>query len=244
MLKIETAVILAAGMGTRLRSVTNNMIPKGFLEVEGEGLVNRSIRKLREVGIKKIYIVTGHLNEYYDELAKNNHDIETFNNSRFKDTGSMASLAVLKDVIKEDFILLESDLIYEKKALIEAINHKGDSCVLLSGKTNSGDEVYIEVKDGNISNITKNKEEVSKVFGELVGVSKISLRVFKEMIKANGRSNIKQYHYENALMDSAKNIKVGYKKIEELIWAEIDDESHLNRVKKEIVPKLKRIGER
>ena len=260
MKNINVAVILAAGMGSRLKSVTKDEIPKGLIKVNGKSLVERSIEKLRSVGIKKIYIVTGHLNHFYDEFAKGKGYIQTIKNRRYRTTGSMGSLAVLKDEIKEDFLLLEGDLIYEVYALIKAIEFPKQDCVLLSGKTNSGDECYVEVRDENLYKISKDKTEIENVYGELVGISKISFDLFKEMIIENKKKtsrdrywydcdvvesnsdtkNIKKYDYENAIFDVAKNRKVGYLKIENLIWAEIDDSSHLERVNKFILPKLEK----
>ena len=51
---MKTAVILVAGMGTRLRGVTNDEIPKPFLTINGLSLIERSIEKLLDSGIKKI----------------------------------------------------------------------------------------------------------------------------------------------------------------------------------------------
>lgn len=240
---IKTAVILAAGMGTRLRSVTNNMIPKGFLDIEGKGLVPRSIEKLFNMGIEKIYIATGHLNEFYDKLAKEDSRIVTIKNENFKNTGSMASLAVFREVLHEDFILLESDLLYENRALEEVINYPGEDCMLLSGKTNSGDEVYIETYNDNLYKCSKSIDEIERVEGELVGITKVSKALYKIMLEEYDKSDIEQYHYENTIIDAAKHKKVGYKKVEDIIWAEIDDETHLDRVKKNILPKLKIKGE-
>lgn len=141
MSRIKTAVILAAGMGSRLNDVTNDEIPKGLLKINGKTLIERSIEKLRSIGIEKIYIVTGHLSFKYDELANKYKFIKTKKNRKYKATGSMTSLAILENDIKEDFLLLESDLIYEVYALIKAVNYEENDCVLLSGKTNSGDEL-------------------------------------------------------------------------------------------------------
>lgn len=240
---IKTAVILAAGMGTRLSSVTNGMIPKGFLAVNGQPLVERSINKLRECGIEKIYIVTGHLSDFYERLASENKNIFTVKNEDFATTGSMASLAKLKGIINEDFIVLESDLIYEKRAILEAMEFGYESCVMLSGKTNSGDEYYIEVKNDNLYKGSKDRSLLGEVHGEWVGVSKISMNLFNKMVENYENTNIQQYHYEDAMIDSAKEITVGYKKVEDLIWSEIDDESHLDRVLKTIIPKLCAIKE-
>lgn len=253
MRKVKTAVILAAGMGSRLQDITNDMLPKGLIKVNGKSLVERSIEKLRSLGIEKIYIVTGHLHEFYDELAKDKNYIETRRNRKYKATGSMTSLSILEDELKEDFLLLESDLIYEVYGLIKVINHYQEDCVLLSGKTNSGDECYVEVRDDNLYKISKEKEEIQEVYGELVGISKISIDLYKEMLKQykNFNSKIndyenkksKKYDYENAIFDAAEKRKVGYLKIDNLIWGEIDDKSHLERIEKIVLPKLEKAAE-
>ena len=254
MSRIRTAVILAAGMGSRLYGVTEDKVPKGLMKVNGKSLVERSIEKLKSIGIEKIFIVTGHLSEQYDELSKKDKCIETKKNRCYKATGSMTSLAILENKVKEDFILLESDLIYEVNALIETILFKKKDCILLSGRTNSGDECYVEIKNKNLYKISKNKEQIHEVYGELVGISKISIRLYKNMIKRYKalvsednetqeledieKKSMKKHDYENIIFDIAKNNEVGYLKIDDLTWGEIDDRSHLERVKKYILPKL------
>ena len=262
MAKIKTAVILAAGMGSRLQDITNDLLPKGLIKINGKSLVERSIEKLRSLGIEKIYIVTGHLNEFYDELAKDNSYIETRKNRKYKATGSMTSLSILEDELKEDFLLLESDLIYEVYGLIKVINYEQEDCILLSGPTNSGDECYVEVRDDNLYKISKKRAEIEQVYGELVGISKISIELYKEMLKQykdfNSRINdyksdesffkssnkkAKKYDYEDAIFDAAKNRRIGYLKIENLVWGEIDDKNHLERIKTSVLPKLEKIME-
>ncbi|GAA0077880.1 hypothetical protein UT300005_22580 [Clostridium sp. CTA-5] len=243
MSKINSAVILAAGMGSRICEITNDAIPKGFIEINGKTLVDRSISKLRKCGIRKIYIVTGHLSNFYNEMAKCESDIYVKYNKDYKDTGSMSSLAILENDINEDFLLLEGDLIYEEKALNSVINYSKKDCILLSGMTNSGDECYVEIKDENLYKVSKNKEKIKTIYGELVGISKISLELYKEMLKEFNNSSIKQYHYEYAIFDVAKRKKVGYIKENNLIWGEIDDKYHLKRVKDYIIPRLNKIGE-
>lgn len=241
--QIKTAVILAAGMGTRLKNVTDDKIPKGFLKLEGKTLIERSIEKLIKNGIRNIVIVTGHLNSFYDDLSKIYKNIITIKNENYYQTGSMASLAVAKKLINEDFLLLESDIIYEELALKEIQNSKLKDCVLLSGETKSGDEVFVEIRDDNIYKMSKDRHGLNNIYGELVGVNKISQELFYRMMEEFSKNTNPQYHYEYAIEDAAKSYVVGYKKIEELIWAEIDDESHLNRVKKNVLPKLKKNNE-
>ena len=56
--KISTAVILAAGMGIRLRNLTG-LLPKGLLEIGGKSLIYRSLESLKNEGIDRAIIVTG-----------------------------------------------------------------------------------------------------------------------------------------------------------------------------------------
>lgn len=252
-MSVKTAVILAAGMGSRLQDITKNEVPKGLFKIEGKSLIERSVEKLRCLGIEKIYIVTGYLSELYEEFAKDKSYIHIFKNRKYKATGSMTSLAILENELKEDFILLESDILYEVYGLIKTINFEGQDCVLLSGKTNSGDECYVEVRDDNLYKITKIRTDIEEIYGELVGISKISLNLYREMIKAyrskvsdvyydnNLVEEIRKYDYENAIFDAAKKRKVGYLKIDNLVWGEVDDKHHLKRIKNEILPKLEKM---
>ncbi|WP_080372258.1 winged helix-turn-helix transcriptional regulator [Clostridium botulinum] len=241
---IETAVILAAGLGTRLYSVTNNEIPKGLLRVKDGTLIDRSIRILLKNNIKKIIIVTGHLNNYYDDLKKKYSEVVTIKNDNYASTGSMASLAVASKIIENNnFLLLESDIIYESKAIEYLQLTDKNDCILLSGKTNSGDEVYVEVKNNSIHKMSKDKHSLKNIYGELVGISKISKDLLRKMIVQYKKSTNQQYHYEYAIEDSAKKYLVNYKKIEDLVWGEIDDAKHLKRINDLIVPKLIEKGE-
>lgn len=67
---VKTAVILAAGRGTRLKELGKE-IPKGFLQLGEKPIIQESIEKLVRAGIERVIIVTGHCAEKYEELARN-----------------------------------------------------------------------------------------------------------------------------------------------------------------------------
>ena len=87
------AIILAAGMGIRLRSMVRDR-PKGLIEIDHETLVGRSVRLLRHAGMTRITIVTGYAAGQYEQFARDQSDIQLVVNDHFATTGSMASLAV------------------------------------------------------------------------------------------------------------------------------------------------------
>ena len=117
--RINTAVILAAGMGVRLQNVIGEC-PKGLLEIEGKSLIIRSLERLKSEGIDRVIIVTGFQDTMYHkhlEPLGNLPKIEFIHSPRFAETGSMHSLFVAQEVLQDDFLLLESDLLYESRAL-------------------------------------------------------------------------------------------------------------------------------
>ncbi len=236
---ITTAVILAAGRGTRLQSVLKD-VPKGFLSLNGVTLIERSMNLLKEEGITRTIIVTGHLSHFYENLKNSLPGIETVHNEVYADSGSMYSYFCARNIIREDALLLESDLIYEPRALKELLASDKNDAILISGKTDSGDEVYVETDGERISGLSKNAAELRSITGELVGISRISLSLYQNMIQTAEslfRESLK-VEYEHCLIKTAETHPVFYLKINDLVWSEIDDESHLKRAQQTILPKL------
>ncbi|MDR2708896.1 MAG: NTP transferase domain-containing protein, partial [Elusimicrobiota bacterium] len=233
------AVILAAGLGSRLKDKTKEM-PKGFIEIDGLAIVERSIKKLIEHGIAEIIIGTGHCSNYYDALAKKYPNITTVFNADFANTSSMATLNLCASFIKGNFLLLESDLIYDDIGLFVLINDKRNDVVLLSSKTNSGDEVYVEADEKfKLLNVSKDINKV-KPYGELVGISKLTPEALEAMRRYFSQGKNPHMDYETAMaqVSSLGGHDIFVEKIENYCWCEIDDENHLERAKKEIAPKI------
>jgi len=113
--------------------------------------------------------------------------------------------------------------------------------MLASGKTNSGDEVFMEVDArSNLLKLSKDKSHLSNIYGELVGISKISLDTFKELCEWAERnmSKSKKMHYEEALSMICDTHQIYVEKIKNLIWTEIDTLDHYRRALNHIYPQL------
>ena len=79
-------------MGVRLKEL-NNGIPKGFISIEDDKpIIEHSIENLLACGIKDIIIVTGFMDEYYENLRSRYSQITTVRNEKFSETGTMYSL--------------------------------------------------------------------------------------------------------------------------------------------------------
>ena len=241
---IKQALIAAGGLGSRFGGRTEEM-PKGFIEIEGIAMVERSVQKLIAAGIEEIIIGTGHCSEWYDGLAKKYPCIKTARNKNYKDTSSMGTIAVCAPYIKGDFLLLESDLVYDSIGLHVLINEQNKNVILASGPTNSEDEVYLEAdSNGIITRSTKDKASVKNLAGELVGISKLTKETLDAMIEYyNADSSRIKIDYENVLAAistaSGGSCPIFVRKIEYYAWTEIDDEAMLSRALKEIYPRVK-----
>ena len=130
------AVILAAGMGRRLKELTSNAI-KCMVEVNGETMIEKSLRNLDNLGIlKKIIFVVGYegdkLIEYITTLGIKTL-IEYIENDIYYKTNNIYSLYLAKDrLLEDDTLLLESDLVYEESVLRKIVDNPYPSLVLVS----------------------------------------------------------------------------------------------------------------
>jgi 2-aminoethylphosphonate-pyruvate transaminase len=240
---IKQALILAAGLGSRLKDRTQAM-PKGFLEIGGKAMVEWSVQKLLGAGVEQIIIGTGHCREQYDALAKK-YPIQTVYNAAYASTGSMGTLEVCAPHVTGDFLLLESDLIYDSIGLHVLCNESHENVILASGATHSGDEVYLETREGGfLTSLSKNRADLASVAGELVGISKLTPRLLHALLAyaARNREVLPRLEYEQAIAAVAKaqpeDFPVFVRKIEYYAWREVDDENHLRSAVDEVFPRI------
>ncbi len=242
------AVILAAGMGTRLRPVTEK-IPKCLIKINEKTLLEYSLDILNECKIKEIIIVTGYHSDLLEkQIGTNYKDIKIsyLKNKKYSETGSMYSFSQTKNLIDDDVILLESDLLYESKAIETLLDSKHKDVILVSELLNSGDDVYICTDEKNeIIYLGKEVPEnyKDKIKGALVGISKYSkefLNILFSKAQSDYEKNECNYHYEETVLETSRsNRPVQALFCAGLNWIEIDNENDLLRAREEIYPKIK-----
>ena len=138
--------------------------------------------------------------------------------------------------------MLESDLIYESRALDVLIGHEYSDAVLLSGPTGAGDEVFVEAPTGLLVNMSKDRSKLGSVAGELVGISKISRGLFallKHMAAEAFESTLQLDYETDGLVAAATSWEIACPAVSDLIWAEIDDPGQLERAREHVLPRLR-----
>lgn len=230
-------MIMAAGMGTRFGQMTEK-IPKGFIPYNGIPMVVRSIRTLIDCGIDRIIIGTGYKKEEYESLAKDYPQIECVFSPRYAETNSMYTLYNCRNAIgNNDFILLESDLVFEKKAITSLMECPYESAMLITPVTKFQDQYYVEMNDKcQLVNCSTDKTKINPS-GELVGIHKIGSEFFRILVDEYGKivREKPKLGYEFQLLDVSKRIRpMNVLKVDGLQWYEIDDINDLDFAQKNV----------
>jgi len=242
---VTQAIVLAAGQGTRLRGALDDR-PKGFLRFGTRPIIEESLLRLAAHGIGSVVIVTGYAAHHYEALAARYPAlVRTAHNPEFARSGSLYSLWCARAFVSAPFLLLESDLVYEPRALRVLLEHPAPDALLLSGPTGAGDEVWVQVREGMLAGMSKDRAQLAgEVAGELVGVSKISLplhALLQREAERAFRTSLQVSYETDGLVRAAAGRTIACPMVPDLLWGEIDDPAHLARVRDTVYPAVARL---
>ena len=170
---IDTAVILAAGYGSRLRGVSNGL-PKPLVPLVGVPLIIRIMNTAQKAGIRRFVVVTGYEAEQIRVAVSDSPaidaDIEFVHNAHFHDKANGVSVLSASEAVNEPFALLMGDHIFEADVLRRMLNQPlgEDECVLAIDR--KIDEVFdlddatkVVDHNGHISEIEKDLVDFNAV---------------------------------------------------------------------------------
>jgi choline kinase len=168
------AVILAAGVGSRLRPLTDNM-PKCLVEVNGISILERQIEALARPEIEEIVIVCGYKAEKVFRFVhgKGYRNIRLVENLEYLNTNNMYSLYLAKDFVPDDFILANADVIFHPGIIGELINNSPDSVIVAEKGSYLAESMKIIVINKKITAISKSIKQ-SDAYGNSIDVYKFS----------------------------------------------------------------------
>ena len=169
------AVILAAGLGSRLRPITDN-VPKCMVEVNGIPIIDKQIDNLRRNGVTEVAIVSGYKAELLRSHIKKDFPFVTMiRNLRYEETNNMYSLFLAKGFVNgEEFLLMNGD-VYFDSSVIEGLLASQDKSLIACDRREYLDEsMKITLENGKISHISKkiSKEDHYAVSIDVYRISK------------------------------------------------------------------------
>lgn len=193
------AVILAAGMASRLRPLTDDR-PKCLLKVGNRCLLQRTVDSLVEAGVTSINVVTGYrggmirlfLSANYPDL-----EISYIDNPDFETTNNIYSLYLARPIVDgKDFLLLDSDILFDGRIIPRLLKQEGSTLAVNSHKLGEEEIKVIPDAEGKVAEISKTCS-IEKAIGESVGIEKMTgeysealFRELEKMIEGEGLSNV------------------------------------------------------
>ncbi|MDD4973760.1 MAG: phosphocholine cytidylyltransferase family protein [Bacteriovorax sp.] len=240
-----TALILAAGYGSRISDVTTD--PKSLLKINEKSLMDWHFEALKEVGIRNVIVVTGYKRdvlEAYLAKFKLDFDIHFAINDDYRVKGNTYSFYYGLEKTHGDFLLFDADLIYDTKILKEFVNDKNSNQILV-GESSIDDiesaKAMID-KDGFVR-MTIDKRAVSEeertnfsFAGEAIGILKFSKAYRDDMYQAcksflAEEKNISK-NWEHVMNEFLLNHDMSMHLAVSDRWVEIDNKEDLEKAKR------------
>ncbi len=227
-------VILAAGIGSRLRPYTDTM-PKSLVPLNGTPMLARIIESFRELPVERFYVVTGYREDQIRAFFADREERVTFiYNERFDTAGNGYSLLCAREALSgKAFFKVDSDLVFEPAIAGRLAAAPGDVRVTVDVRDDMGEE-EMKVKVDTEGRIVAFSKEIppSEAWGESIGIEFMSAeggRVVFEELAAMMDEGLTGAYYEEAYGRLAvKGAHVTATRVmPEDRWYEIDNEEDL-----------------
>ncbi|HLL23608.1 MAG TPA: phosphocholine cytidylyltransferase family protein [Kofleriaceae bacterium] len=237
------AVILAAGVGSRLAPLTNDR-PKVLVEVLGKPIIFRQLDHLAAAGVpsRDVVVVGGYrIDTLRSALQAAGYECQIVLNDKFEPWGNFYSVLVAEPHLRgHAFLQLDGDVIMDDKILPRMIAAPGEA-LLATDPTAELDDDAMKVElanDGHVIGLDK-KLDPAKCMGEYIGVTKLSAAagaaVFEELAKFPERGLTHEYYdHSYHLLSKRGEVPFGIVDIADCTVLEIDDRVDLERVEKKL----------
>ncbi len=235
------ALILAAGQGTRLRTVGDT---KPLVQLLGLGLIERVILTAKKSGIKEFCIVVGYhgekIREHLSDGKKYGVKIQYVQNDQWT-RGNAISILKARDHFKESFVLLMTDHNYDRRILDQLLKTKigKDECILCVDRNpkdhlNIDDATKVRTVDHRIETIGKDLTDYNCIDTGIFICNPVIFDVLEQSISKGDEG------LSGGIKILAQRHKMRYMLLGDNFWIDIDDKTDRKNAELLICNKLKK----
>ena len=151
------AMILAAGLGSRLAPITN-YCPKSMVPVNGKPILMKQIENLQENGVTDITIISGYKAEILEEAVHSKYpEIKIICSEYYETTNNMYSAYLGQDAMNnEGFLMMNADVFYDASVIAELIKFGAPNAIVTDIGTYLDESMKVIEVDGHLVKISKN----------------------------------------------------------------------------------------
>jgi len=239
-MKTTAAVILVAGIGSRLRPFTDDR-PKALVDLGGETILARTVRLLASYGVRKVVLATGYREDAVRAAMQAAPlTVEYCRNPEFDRTQNSVSLALCRDALGSDaFFKLDGDVVFQRQVLERLDASSAELAVAVdSGRMLDAEAMKVTLSQAGAAQIAAFGKGIAlaQSAGESIGIERISAACSPILFTALSRTiaaGETGLYYEDVYsrLIAAGALGADAVAVADLPWTEVDDFTDLERAR-------------
>ncbi|MCI8601631.1 MAG: phosphotransferase [Oscillospiraceae bacterium] len=236
----KTAVVLAAGR------MFDQKRPAALQPLDDVTILDRTVEVLKASGIERVIITAGSCADEFKQKFAGRTDIRLVENSRYKWTGSMASLALAAGTLTPGeagggLLIVKGSTVFERRAVSALLESDAPFSVLLTPLSGTGVEILVELDElGEVFRFTQDLRQVNRVEGEFAGLARVSGEVLEMMQEYYQKNSNPMLNFEYVLENIGRLYPLMGIKVDDLIWGQVWDGQSYQRMLNTVYPRILR----